>query len=81
MGTYLPGAGTLGWVVCSGARILGSRGIPPNFYLPHVDVGPPVSIFVPLCATLPLLCLFMCLYVSAPPTHLDECDFFKSLVV
>ena len=30
---------TLGWVVGSGARILHSQGIPPNFYLPHVNVG------------------------------------------
>ena len=36
MGTYLHGAGTLGWVVWS--RV----GIPPDFYLPHVDVGPPI---------------------------------------
>ena len=42
MGTYLPGAGTLGWVVWSGARVHRSGGIPPNFYPPHVDVGLPV---------------------------------------
>ena len=38
-----------------------SRGIPPNFYLPHVDVGPPIPhlslpfhLSVPLCRSLSL---------------------------
>ena len=40
MGTYLPGAATLGWVVWSGDGIPHSWGIPSDFYPPHVDVGP-----------------------------------------
>ena len=42
MGIYLPGIGTLDYVVWSGAMIVGSQGIPPNFYLPHINVGPPI---------------------------------------
>ena len=65
MGTYLPGTGTPDWVVWCGTGIPCSRGVPPDFYPPHVDVGPPVP----------------CLHVSVPLTCLDECDFFNSLVV
>ena len=67
-GTYLPGPGTLGCVVWFGAVIPRSWGIPPNFYLPHVNVGPPI----------PYLCVFC---VSIPPTDRNEYDFFNSLVV
>ena len=42
MGTYLPGTGTLHWVVWSGVGIPHSWDIPPNIHPPHVDVGPPV---------------------------------------
>ena len=42
MGTYLPGNGTLGWVVWCGAGIPHSQSIPPDFYLPHMGVGPPI---------------------------------------
>ena len=65
MGTYLPDAEILGYAVWPGAGITGSQGIPPDFYLPHVSVGLPILHF----------------YISVPPTHLDECDFFNSLVV
>ena len=71
VGIYLPGSGTLGWEVWCGAGIPRStgfpcsRGVPSHFYLPHMGVGPPV--------------LHLC--VSAPPTCLDECDFFNSIVV
>ena len=45
MGIYLLGAGFLAWVVWFGAEIPYSGGIPPDFYLPHVDVGPPILRF------------------------------------
>ena len=48
-GTYLPGIGTLGWVVWSGTGTACSHGIPPYFYPPHVNVGPPVP--PPLCTS------------------------------
>ena len=69
MGTYLPGAGTLGREVWSGAGIAQCRGILPDFYPPYVNVGPPV--LLPLTPR----------HVSTLPTHLDEHGFFKSLVV
>ena len=40
MGTYLPGTGTLGWGACCRAGTSHSLDIPPNFYLPQVDMGP-----------------------------------------
>ena len=71
MRLYFPGAGTLGYVVWPGAGISCSPGIP--------DVGPPVQ---PTAASLPPDYVLSTL---APrlchPTHLDECSFFKSLVV
>ena len=67
MGTYLPGAGTLGWVVWPGSGIARSLGVPPNFYPLHMNVGLPVP---HLSRALPLL-----------PVWMSECDFFKSLVV
>ena len=51
------------------------------FFLPHVDVGPPIPHFrAPLhyCTSLHLSTH---LHVSTPPTHLDECGFSKSLGV
>ena len=56
VGDYLPGAGTLGCVVWPGAGIAGSQGIPPDFYLPRVNVGLsiPLLLQLPLHATLPL---------------------------
>ena len=71
------GAGALGWVVWTGAGIPHSQGVFLIFYPPHMEVGMPVPIYVPLCTTpcLQPLC------VSTPPTCLDECGFFKSLVV
>ena len=51
MGTYLSGARTLGWVIWIGAGASHSHGIPPNFYLPSVGVGPPI---LHLCASVPL---------------------------
>ena len=50
-----------------------SGGTSSNFYRPHVDVGLPV---LPPLPTTP-----MAPHLSAPPTHLDKCGFFKSLAV
>ena len=61
MGTYLPGSGSLGWAVSCRSVITHSQGIPPNFYLPHVDVGPP---------SVPWLCASPCCaspHVTASP--------------
>ena len=77
MGTYLPGTGTLSWVVWCGAGIPHLWGLPPNFYPPHMGMGPQTQclhIFMSLH-------LSTCLHISTPPTHLDEYDFFNSLVV
>ena len=53
---YLPDAGTLGCGIWAGAGIACSRGIPPDFYPPHVKVGPPIlPLLMPLCAALHLL--------------------------
>ena len=76
MGTYLPGIGTLGWVVWSGAGISHSWGILSNFYPTHVDVG---LLLLCLHATSPRLSMLLC--ISSLPICLDECGFFKSLVV
>ena len=48
-----------------GAGIPHSWDVPPNFYPPHVGVGPPIS----------------CLMSPTPSSHLNDCDFFNSLVV
>ena len=42
MEIYPPGAGTLACGL-GGAGIAYSQGIPPDFYSPHVNVGPPCS--------------------------------------
>ena len=65
MGICLPGTGTLGWVVWCGAGNPRSRGIPSNFYPPHLGMGPPM----------------LCYWISSPPICQDEGDFFNSLVV
>ena len=72
MWIYFPGAGTLGWVVWSEPGITWSWGIPPNFYPQCTNVG--LTVLPPLRAS-------PCVLVSTPPTHLDECGFFKSFVV
>ena len=55
---------------CPVTEISLSRGIPPDFYPPHVNVGPfELRSLCTVSATLPL------------PPNLDECGFFKSLVV
>ena len=72
-----PGTGTLGCCICHA----------PQFVLPvylHANVGPPspqsyASLGLPATA-LPWV-LSTQLLVSAPPTSLDECFFFNSLVV
>ena len=64
-----PCAGTLGCTVC----------LAPQLFLPaysHTNVGPPG----PPATTLPQV-LSAWLPISAPPTGLDECFFFNSLVV
>ena len=45
---YLPSAGNLGCTVCPRAGIAFSPGILPNFYPPHMNVGPPI---LPVTAT------------------------------
>ena len=74
-GFFLFSAETLGYAVCPVAVITGSQGFPPNFYPPHLYVGPPTPLpLPPLHATL-------CVLISVPPNHLDDCGLFKSLVV
>ena len=55
-GDLYPGVGSLGWAAWCGAGITHSWGIPPDFYLLRVCMGPPI--------------LHFC--VSAPPTRLDN---------
>ena len=82
-----PGAGPLGCVVWPGARIAYSQVSPPDFYPPHMHVGPPV-LPATAAATLPpppchrhTVSFLPQLPISAPSTHLDEYGLFKSLVV
>ena len=79
MGINLPSARTLGCVVWPG--ITHSQGVPPDFHPPHVNVGPPMPIPLPLHTTRCLLASLPHLLISSPTTHLDKCGFFKSLVV
>ena len=82
MGIYSPHAGTLSCVIWLGAGIAHSQGITSIFYLPHVNVGALMPILPPPLHTTPHLLAFPpYLHVSTPPPHLDECGFFKSLVV
>ena len=82
----MPRAGTLGCKVWPGAETAHSPGVCPSFYLPQMNVGPPCPPAI-TTASLPLLhhCHTMSslpqLPSSAPPIHLDEYFFFKSLVV
>ena len=82
------------WAVWSGLG-LGSpapKVLSPDFYPPHVNVGPPMPIpLLPLCTTPRLPTSLPWLHVSAPPTpapptpalptRLDKFGFFKSLAV
>ena len=84
MGIYLPSAGTLDCAIWPGARITCSQGIPPHFYPPHMNMELPMPFPLPpppLCTTPHLLTSLPSFYIFIPPTHLDECDFLKSLVV
>ena len=83
----LPGSGTLGCTVWPRAVMACSPDVPPSFYLPHMNMGPPVllattaaaSLLLPhsiLSALAPHLHL-----ISTLPPHLDEYFFFKSWVV
>ena len=81
MGIYLPGARTVGYVIWPGAGNAYSQGILPDFYPPPVNVGLPVSLLLqPLHAT---MCLLASPPVATSPPLLpmNECGFFKSLVV
>ena len=88
MGIYLPGSGTLDCVVWPGAGIALPRYLPrclattgergnahPTSHSTsatsprHTTSTHPTGVYVPLCLSPHL----------HPPTHLDECDFFKSL--
>ena len=76
---FLPGARTLGCAVC----------LAPQRFLPvypHANVGPPTppAAASPTPVLQPLPCLVSSppqLPISTPPTSLDECFFFNSLVV
>ena len=48
IGTYHPGIGTLGWKAWCGAGTPYSQDILPNFYHPHMGVGPAHSVSLPL---------------------------------
>ena len=72
----LPGLGTLGCVVYPGTGIAHSQGVSPYFYPLHVSVD---CLFT--AAATSLCHLFAHLHICDPPTSLDECGFFKSLVV
>ena len=64
MSLYLPGAGTLGCAVWPGAGITHSQGIPPDFYLPYMNVGLPV--LIPLLLQPPPLHVIPHLLASLP---------------
>ena len=49
MGTYLPGIGTLGWGPSLGLRALAPKTFLPNFYPPHMGVGPAHFVSPCLC--------------------------------
>ena len=78
MGVYLPGARTLGYVVWPGAGML-LPWYPSQFLsiIVNVELTFPLP---PFGATLGLS-PFPHLHFSTPPTSLDECGFFNSLVV
>ena len=82
MGIYLPGTGTLGCMVSPGAGIARFQGIPPDFLSTIHECGVVHSAAATAspCHTASLG-LSAQLHDSASPTHLDECGFFKSLVV
>ena len=63
-----------------GARITHSQGIFPNFYPPHMEVGPSIPLLL-LSPLRPIHILFTQTLWLCPSNHLDEYGFFKSLVV
>ena len=74
MGTSLPGTGTLGLGVPGVGLVplapwgdFCSWGIPLDFYLPHMDVGPPVSCLWPSCQS-PCGFFFVLLVAGFPPS-------------
>ena len=67
MDTYLPGTGTLGWVVWCGSGITCSRDI-SLFYIQYMWAWDHQFVS-------------SCLHPSIPLTQLDDCDFFNSCVV
>ena len=74
----------LDYVVWPGAGMAHSQGISPNFYPPHMNIGYPMPVLPlppPLLAILSLLVFLPRLHISVPPTCLDECGFFKCLIV
>ena len=80
MGTYLLGAGTLGWVVWTGAEVSPSE----VSLLLFSTIGGYGTSWSCLYTSLPNSaspCLSMPLCISAPPTGLYECGFFKTLVI
>ena len=92
MRIYLPGPGTLGCVVWPGAGSAHSQDIPLDFYTPHMNVEPPIplpKIHSTAASASPAIAHLLTsthpppsrLYISTPPTHMDEYGFFKFLVV
>ena len=85
MGIYLTGARTLCAVQSGlGLGLLAPKVSLPLFIPPHVNAGPSMPVRLPPlshCTTPHLLTSPLHLHVSALPTHLDECGFFKSLIV
>ena len=84
MGIYLPGTENLGCIVWPGAGIAHSQGIPPDFYPPHMNVGPPGPVQLPpppLCTTLCLLAslLLLPIWMNVAPLHLWLLDFHTVL--
>ena len=60
-----------------------SQGIPPNFFPPHTNVGPPILLpqLPPLHITLHALCSDSLSSPPLLPIPLDEYGFFKSLAI
>ena len=75
MGTYLPGSGTLGWVVWCGAGNPSFERYPSRFLFTTHGCRT-------ACSTSPCLsALLHVSHISMPPIRLDECGFLNSLVV
>ena len=81
MGIYLPCARTLDCAVWFGAGIACSQGIRPWFLSTTCKCKNALSVAVASSSHTTSPCLSADLHISVHPTYLDECGFFKSLVV